>query len=499
MKRTFTYSVMILIGVMISFGFSYRTQEGKVHLKVTKEENGEKTVFEKVYANMEALKADEELRAFDVMVENWTEKSNHLHIHAGEEGEKKIIIKKKTTGDEQFTWVSEDEENHDGEKHVIIRKKGAGDEHIEVEGKKVIKIKTDGKEKVFTITSDGEGEHNMVWIDEDGNQTELTEENIRKMAEDGEKVEIHKKIEVITSDDDKGKNVFIMKGDVDGEMEWVDEDGNVTKLTEEKIAELKEIHSSGEGHKKVEVIVSDDSDEEKKVIVVKKLDDDDEEAEIEVSIEKEIDEDGNEVIKDKKVWIKKDGEKVELDAENSFEFKTEGDQVTVIVDEKTIEEADFTGGKMEGNAFFIKTKDHTDGDVQQTMNVNIEEKDGEKYIEIDIKRTSSMSVTISEINKNDASLSDAKVDLRNNLKPSQLSYYPNPSDGKFNLSFSLKQNDDVLIKVTDILGNEVYSEKMIGFEGIYDNEINLVGKQKGIYILQVSQKKKMLTRKILIE
>ena len=51
----------------------------------------------------------------------------------------------------------------------------------------------------------------------------------------------------------------------------------------------------------------------------------------------------------------------------------------------------------------------------------------------------------------------------------------------------------------DILGNEVYKEKLLDFSGIYDNEINLTGKQKGIYILQISQKKKTFTRKILIE
>jgi len=51
----------------------------------------------------------------------------------------------------------------------------------------------------------------------------------------------------------------------------------------------------------------------------------------------------------------------------------------------------------------------------------------------------------------------------------------------------------------DILGNEVYKEKLLDFNGAYDNEINLSGKEKGIYILQIRQKKKMLTRKILIE
>ena len=51
----------------------------------------------------------------------------------------------------------------------------------------------------------------------------------------------------------------------------------------------------------------------------------------------------------------------------------------------------------------------------------------------------------------------------------------------------------------DILGKEVYKEKILDFTGSYENEINLSGKEKGVYILQVNQKKKALTRKILIE
>lgn len=133
------------------------------------------------------------------------------------------------------------------------------------------------------------------------------------------------------------------------------------------------------------------------------------------------------------------------------------------------------------------------------MKINIDEKNGEQYIEIDIKRINNANVTISEIQKDDASLSKVDYSLKNNLKPSQLNYYPNPNSGRFTLNFVLDQKDEVSVTVMDILGKEVYKEKLLDFQGTYDNQIDLSGKEKGIYILQISQKKKILTRKILIE
>ena len=506
MKRTIAYTILILTAIAVSFGFSNINQEGKIHLKITKEENGEKSVFEKVYPDMDALKSDEEMKDFDVLIDRWANEDNHVFMHEyhkGADPHKKVIIKKRIDGDQEFTWTSEEhDEIHKDGKKIIIEKIGDDDEIIEVEGEKIIKIKTDGEEKVFTITSDAEGNSSMVWIDEDGNKTKLTEENIQKLAEDGEHVEIHKKIKVITSDDDEGeKKVIIIDRDGDNEMVWIDEDGKRTKLTEEEIAELKDKYKNeemDEVHKTVEVIVSDEGDVEKNVFIVES--ENNIEMDVEVEVEKQIDEDGNEVVKDKNVWITKDGKKVELIDEDSFEFKSEGEKVIIKVDDETLDMADFSGGKFDGDDVMVfKSKGSGENSMKQTMNVNIEEKDGEKFIEIDIKRESALNVTISEIAKNDAELNDAKINLKNNLKVSQLSYFPNPNNGKFNLKFNLDHNDEVTVTIMDILGNRVYNEKLMDFEGVYDNEINLVGKEKGIYILQISQKKKVLTRKILIE
>ena len=398
MRRTITNAMIFLVIILISFGFSSLDEKGKVHLKVTKEENGETSVFEKVYSNMEALKSDKELMDFDALLKDWAD--DHP------EG---IFIEKRIDLNTVSTWATdEDEEIAENGKQIIIKEKFGDDELNEVEGEKIIRIKTDGEDMEFTITADGEGE-------------------------------IHKKIEVITSDEEDGK---------------------------------------------------------KKVIIVKG--DDHDTAEIEVNIEKEIDKDGNEVITNKNVWITKDGKKIKLDGVDDYAFKTDGDKITLEVDEKNIDITHLSDEESNKMIFF-KTKAGEKSGVKQTMNISIEEENGEKFIEIDIKRSDSLHVNISEILKDDSSLDGIDYSLKNNLKPSQFSYYPNPNNGKFNLKFTLNPKEDVTVKIMDILGNEVYKEKILDFDGTYDNQLDLTDKEKGIYILQILQKKKILTRKILIE
>ena len=84
------------------------------------------------------------------------------------------------------------------------------------------------------------------------------------------------------------------------------------------------------------------------------------------------------------------------------------------------------------------------------------------------------------------------LDLKN------LAYFPNPSEGKFRLRF----NADVYpiqIKILDLTGREVYTEMNHGFEGFYDKDIDLSGKDPGIYFLQIIQNDKISTKKLLIE
>ncbi len=487
MKHTITKFTILFSVITLIYGFTFLYDTGKVHLKVSKQVNGEKSVFEKTYENMEALKADEELKGLDPLVNDWI-KNNSEGLNIGE----------RLSGS---TWISEDGKHGDRERNIIIKEKGNDEEDVESEIEKIIKIKTGDGEKVFTVTTKGSENHNMVFVDENGNKTELNEDTLEDMPEEGKDRNIIKRIEVITSDNKDPKKMTVkVKSDEDKEWVWIDDAGNETKLTNEKLEELHENRqAAGENHRKIKVIVKEsESTGNEDIIIMNNKNE--EVSEIEVEVEKEIGDDGEEVIKDKKVWITKNGEKVQIDDENAFKFKTEGDEITVIVDGKELDLTDFSEGEYNGDKdVFISRKSDGKGDIKQTMNVQVEKKHGETYIEIEIKRDESKNVTISEIAKSDNSLKDINFSIKNNLKPSELQYYPNPNDGKFNLRFNLDQKGEVMVKVLDILGNEVYKETILDFDGIYDNELNLTGREKGIYILQIRQGRKALSRKILIE
>ncbi len=95
------------------------------------------------------------------------------------------------------------------------------------------------------------------------------------------------------------------------------------------------------------------------------------------------------------------------------------------------------------------------------------EENGEEFIEINIKRTRNQRVKISQNLKEDDSLDGIDYFVKNDLNPSQLNYYPNPNHGRFNLKFSLKSKEEVTIKIMNILGNEVYKEKILDFQGYF--------------------------------
>lgn len=80
-----------------------------------------------------------------------------------------------------------------------------------------------------------------------------------------------------------------------------------------------------------------------------------------------------------------------------------------------------------------------------------------------------------------------------------LTLYPNPTDGELNINFSLKEKGDTKITLTDGAGREVYKETIKDFSGTYQKAINLSSEGKGMYFLSVEQGRKVMTKKIVLE
>lgn len=81
----------------------------------------------------------------------------------------------------------------------------------------------------------------------------------------------------------------------------------------------------------------------------------------------------------------------------------------------------------------------------------------------------------------------------------KLSFYPNPNDGKFNLSFSTSKKEDTEITIQNVEGKVVYEEKLPAFSGSYNKEMDISQHPKGAYFIKIVRGDKAEIRKIVIE
>ncbi len=84
------------------------------------------------------------------------------------------------------------------------------------------------------------------------------------------------------------------------------------------------------------------------------------------------------------------------------------------------------------------------------------------------------------------------------LRLNDLSFYPNPSQGKINIRFRTPGQGPLQISVFDLDGKKVYSTQFDSFSGFYKDQIDLTNRDEGIYLLEIQFDKKRLTKKIVI-
>jgi hypothetical protein len=85
-------------------------------------------------------------------------------------------------------------------------------------------------------------------------------------------------------------------------------------------------------------------------------------------------------------------------------------------------------------------------------------------------------------------------------KPIQnVSIYPNPNNGIFNVAFDLISESSVNITVADFLGKVVYEEKIGKYSGSYKKQLDLTSLQKGIYLVNVQVRNERINKRIIIQ
>lgn len=85
------------------------------------------------------------------------------------------------------------------------------------------------------------------------------------------------------------------------------------------------------------------------------------------------------------------------------------------------------------------------------------------------------------------------------LQLKDINFYPNPSDGRFDLEIDVISDDPIQLIIVDDQGNEVYSSTSSPERGLFEKRIDLSKEGKGLYVLKVEQNGKVLTKRIIVE
>jgi hypothetical protein len=86
----------------------------------------------------------------------------------------------------------------------------------------------------------------------------------------------------------------------------------------------------------------------------------------------------------------------------------------------------------------------------------------------------------------------------NNQSESNLSVYPNPSSGRFSLTFENVDNTEADVRILTLSGAVIYNETF-QFNGILFSEIDLSVYPEGVYVITLEAENGMHTQKLVIE
>lgn len=87
--------------------------------------------------------------------------------------------------------------------------------------------------------------------------------------------------------------------------------------------------------------------------------------------------------------------------------------------------------------------------------------------------------------------------VANNLY--DVNVYPNPNNGRFNINFGIETTADVKITVSNLIGQQVFNRTLEGFSGTYNQELDLSGLGKGVYIVNFETKGTTVNRKVVVQ
>ena len=404
---------------------------------------------------------------------------------------KEELIEKKVPIDQLEDAMKEFESSHGIKTHVVT---GSDDEVIFIEDKKVesqiIKVDEENGEKVMTITTEKDGETETKVLKGAEVDEYLEKEARFKFTGDGEhqNIWIHQGDggEVIKIDGDvaKAKSMMFVTSDDD-----IDEEINIEEVDGEKTMTITRTEN---GEKTVETLKGAEVDEYLKnrenIMVIDSKDpqkfrfhidsEDGEDAKV-MMFKVHSDEEGGEM---KDVELDMNIEVEEVEGE-------EGKKKMIIRTNTNGEEREqviFLDGEGDGEEQQIK--------IIKSVQMNMDSEDGSSVSEsiVIVKQV----VRIEDLDENDPQ--PARKEAKKELQLETLKFFPNPNDGKFTLEFETEKKGEVELSIHDINGRVVY-QKNFSPEGLMTQQVDISKQGAGVYILNLIQGKRGISKKIVIE
>ena len=90
----------------------------------------------------------------------------------------------------------------------------------------------------------------------------------------------------------------------------------------------------------------------------------------------------------------------------------------------------------------------------------------------------------------------------NNVSESEIKeliIFPNPLVDEINIQFHTLMNQDILITISDLKGNTIYSKKINNHIGNYFNKMNLSEFSKSVYVLEIMTTSGKVSKKIVLQ
>ncbi|MFM8917296.1 MAG: T9SS type A sorting domain-containing protein, partial [Bacteroidota bacterium] len=91
------------------------------------------------------------------------------------------------------------------------------------------------------------------------------------------------------------------------------------------------------------------------------------------------------------------------------------------------------------------------------------------------------------------------VGLADLFTSGNMNVFPNPTSGKFEISFESANTRDFTIRISDPAGTSIISESFERFNGEFKRNYDLSKLAKGVYVLEVISNEKTVSKKLVVQ